>query len=294
MSDYKLTCCSTADLSAGEYKSRGIEWVPFHVEINGKEYLDDRKDISIEDFYGLEREGAFARTSQVNEEQYKEMWEPFLKDGLDILHLTLSSGISGTINSANLAADELRDKYPDRKLYVVDSLCASSGYGLFMLYLADLRDRGKSLDELRDWAIANRLKMNHWFFASDLKSFVRGGRISAASGAIGTLLGICPLLNVNNEGKLIPRAKIRTKKKVIEEIVKRMAELADDGLNYSGMCTICHSDCASDAEQVRLLVEKRFPQLQGKVKMCRIGTVIGAHTGTGTVALFFMGKERGE
>ena len=293
MAEYILSCCSTADLTKEHFLSRDIHYVCFHYELDGKQYLDDLgESMAFKDFYQAMVDGADTKTSQVNVEEYAEYFEPFLKEGKDILHLTLSSGISGSINSARIAAEELSEKYPDRKLYIVDSLAASSGYGLLMDKLADLRDGGMRIDELRDWAEAHKRECNHWFFTSDLTFFINGGRVSKAAGFIGGVMNICPLLNVDFEGKLIPRAKIRTKKKVILEIVKKMEELAEGGLDYSGKCYISNSACYEDARAVADLIEERFPRLNGKVVINDIGTTIGSHTGPGTVALFFWGKER--
>ena len=160
--------------------------------------------------------------------------------------------------------------------------------------MADLRDQGMSLEELYQWTNENKLKLHHWFFSTDLTFFVKGGRISKTSGWVGTMLNICPLLNVNNEGKLIPRYKIRTKKKVIKAIVDKMEEHAQNGLDYNGKCYISQSDCFEDAKEVADLIEARFPKLNGKVEINDIGTTIGSHTGPGTVALFYWGDERGE
>ena len=209
-----------------------------------------------------------------------------------MLHVTLSSGISGANAAACMAAERLRAQYPGRTIHIVDSLGASSGYGLFLDKLADLRDGGMPIDELYQWAIANRLKLHHWFFSTDLTFYIKGGRISKTSGLVGTMLGICPLLNMDNLGRLIPRAKIRTKKRVIEEIVNRMEKHALGGLDYSGKCYISQSACMDDARAVAGLVEQRFKKLDGKVEINYIGTVIGSHTGPGTVALFFWGDER--
>ncbi|MDE5891989.1 MAG: DegV family protein, partial [Acetatifactor sp.] len=215
-----------------------------------------------------------------------------LKEGLDILHLTLSSGISGTINSAMIARDTLGEKYPERKIYVLDSLAASSGYGLLMDKLADLRDGGMSIDDLYHWAEDNRLNLQHWFFTSDLTYLIRGGRVSKAAGFVGGVLNICPLLNVDYQGRLINRAKIRTKRKVIQATVDKMKKHAQDGADYSGKCYISQSACMEDARAVADLVEAAFPKLQGKVVINDIGTTIGSHTGPGTVALFFWGDKR--
>lgn len=239
-------------------------------------------------------EGADTKTSQINADEFEAYFEPFLKEGLDILHVTLSSGISGVIGSANIASSNLSEKYPERKILIVDSLGASSGYGLLMDRLADLRDEGKTLEEVYDWAVSHRLNVNHWFFSTDLTFYIKGGRISKTAGVVGGLLNICPLLDMNHLGQLIPRYKIRTKKKVIRAIVDKMEELADNGTDYDGKCYISQSACLEDAKTVAALVEARFPHLNGKVEINHIGTTIGSHTGPGTIALFFWGKERGE
>ena len=295
MSNFVISCCSTADLSKEHFEERDIKYICFHYELDGKDYIDDLgQTMSFEDFYKAMENGSDTRTSQVNAEEYEKEFEKHLKEGKDILHLCLSSGLSGSINSATIAKDMLSEKYPDRKIYIVDSLAASSGKGLFVDKLADLRDEGKTIDEIYDWALSNRLKMHHWFFTSDLTFFVKGGRVSKIAGFFGGALSICPLLNVSNEGKLVPREKIRTKKKVILATVAKMEELAEDGLDYSGKCYISQSACYEDARAVADLIEERFPKLNGKVLINNIGTTIGSHTGPGTVALFFWGKERTE
>ena len=243
-------------------------------------------------FYERMSKGAVTRTSQVNISEYVDYFSSFAQQGLDIVHTCLSSGISGTINSARNAALIVKERYPERNIYIVDSLAASSGYGLLMDSAADKRDEGLSAKELADWIEENKLKMHHWFFSTDLTSFVRGGRISKTAGVFGGLLEICPLMNMDNLGRLIPRYKIRTKKRVIKEIVNMMEKCARDGLNYDGKCYISMSACYEDARQVADLVEQRFPKLNGKVLINNIGTTIGAHTGPGTVALFFWGSER--
>ncbi len=293
MGKYIISCCSTADLSEEHFKSRDISYICFHYELDGKEYLDDLgKSIAFDDFYKAMQNGAETKTSQINANEFEEYFETFLKEGYDILHVTLSSGISGVINSANIARDILSERYPDRKIRIVDSLGASSGYGLIMDKLADLRDEGKSIDEVYDWVIKHRLDMHHWFFSTDLTFYIKGGRISKTAGFVGGMLNICPLLNMDDTGHLIPRYKIRTKKKVIRAIVDKMEECAEDGKDYSGKCYISQSACYEDAREVADLVEKRFPNLNGKVEINHIGTTIGSHTGPGTVALFFWGKTR--
>ena len=293
MSDFILSCCSTADMPKSFFEERNVAYVCFHFNMDGKDYPDDLgESMPFPEFYKRIEEGAQPTTSQVNVDEFTNFFEPFLKEGKDILHVSLSSGLSGSYNSASIAARDLMEKYPERTIKVVDSLGASSGFGVLMTYLADLRDEGKSLTEVYDWAEKNKLRVHHWFFSTDLTSYKRGGRISATSAMVGTLLGICPLLNMDNEGHLIPRKKIRTKKKVIEELVNMMKEHVEDGPDYKGYCYISNSACEEDAEKVRDLVEAYCPNLKGKVLINSIGTVIGSHTGPGTVALFFLGDER--
>lgn len=293
MSDYVISCCSTADLSKEHFEKIDVHYCCFHYEMDGVQYLDDLgQSMDFDVFYQRMTDGAMTKTSQINADEYEEYFAQFLSQGKDIIHLTLSSGISGTFNSANLAKALLEDKYPDRKIYVIDSLAASSGYGLLVDHLATMRDSGATIDELAAWVEEHKLNLNHWFFSSDLTFFIRGGRISKAAGAVGTVLNICPLMNVDFEGRLIPRYKIRTKKKVIQAIVDKMAEQAEGGTDYSGKCFISHSACEEDAKAVAALVEERFPNLNGRVLINSIGTTIGSHTGPGTVALFFWGQKR--
>lgn len=293
MLNYVLTCCSTADMPYEYFNKRNIPFVCFHYVLDGEEHIDDLgKTMSFEEYYRRISEGAMPTTSQVTMGRYIDFFEPFLKEGRDILHISFSSGLSGSYNSATIARQELLSKYPDRKIFIVDSLGASSGYGLLTDMAADMRDNGASLEELYTWIEENKLNVHHWFFSTDLTHYKRGGRISATSAAVGTLLNICPLLNMSHDGKLTQREKIRGKKHVISEIVHMMELHAKDGVNYSGKCFISNSACYEDARKVADLVEENFPSLNGRVMINSIGAVIGAHTGPGTVALFFMGDKR--
>ena len=290
---YVLSCCSTADLTKEHFQKKNLSYICFHFELDGKEYLDDLgESISFPDFYQAMVDGADTKTSQINADEFMTYFEPFLAEGKDIVHVTLSSGISGVYNSACIARDEMMEKYPDRKIYIVDSLTAASGYGLLMDKLADLRDSGMSAEELVAWTEENKLNLHAWFFSSDLTFFVKGGRVSKTSGFVGNLLNICPLLNVGFEGKLVPRLKIRTKKKAIIGIVDKMVELAENGTDYNGKCYISNSACYDDAKAVANLVKERFPNIDGEIIINSIGTTIGSHTGPGTVALFYWGKKR--
>lgn len=267
MSNYVISCCSTADLTREHMLERNIKYACFHYELDGKEYMDDLgQSMPLPDFYKAMEAGAMTKTSQINQEEYMEYFRQFLDEGYDVLHCTLSSGISGTVNSARLAKEALEEEYPDRKIYVIDSLA--------------------------DWTMEHRLEVNHWFFSSDLTFFIRGGRISKTAGFVGNVLNICPFMNVSNEGKLIVREKIRTKKKAIKEMLVKMQALCKDGADYSDKVYISNSACYEDARAVADLIEAAFPKMKGKVEINDIGTTIGSHTGPGTVALFFWGNKR--
>ena len=293
MADYIISCCSTADLSREHFEAIDVRYVCFHYILDGQDYPDDLgRSMPFDEFYRRMKEGADTKTSQVSIQEYLDFFTPFLEQGKDIVHVTLSSGISATINSARNAANIAMERFPERKIYVIDSLGASSGYGLLMDTAAKKRDEGLSAAELAAWIEKNRLRLHHWFFSTDLSFFVKGVRISKTAAVFGGLLEICPLMNMDDLGRLIPRFKVRTKKRVIRQIVDKMAEFADGGLDYSGKCFISQSACLDDARAVAALVEARFPKLDGKVEINYVGTTIGSHTGPGTVALFFWGAER--
>ena len=291
---YVISCCSAADLTLELIQKLDVELLCFHLTLDGVQYTDDLgQSMDINHFYAEMAAGKMTKTSQIGIGEYMDHFEKFLAAGQDVLHITLSSGISGTFNSATAAAQVLASQYPERRLVVMDSLAASSGYGLLMAGICQERDKGASLDELIAYIERERLHLNHWFFSTDLQYYVRGGRISKASGFVGGLLNICPLLNVNKEGKLIPRTKCRGKRKAIETIVQRMEEHARDGHDYDGPVYLSQSACKEDAEAVVSLIRERFPKV-GEISIFNIGALIGAHTGPGTVALFFWGDERGE
>lgn len=294
MSDYILSCCSAIDISPQTIEKYGIHYVPFHFFVDGNEYTDDfGASMPYKKFYDKIRAGADTRTSQVNISEFTDYFAAFLEQGYDIVHVCLSSGLSGTVNSAKNAAAILKERFPERNIYIVDSLGASAGYGLLMVSAAEKRDEGLSAAELARWIEDNKLNVHHWFFSTDLSTYVKGGRISKTAAVFGGALKICPLLNMDNLGRLIPREKVRTKKRVISEIAARMEQNAADGLDYSGRCFISASDSVDDAREVAALVEARFPNLKGgKVEISDIGTIIGSHTGPGTVALFFFGNKR--
>ena len=293
MAEFKITCCSTVDMPAEYLQIRDIPYLYYHFEMDGVEYPDDLGEtMPFSEFYARIDAGSMPVTSQVNVKAYLNLFESFLENGIDVIHLAMSSGISGSANSARIAQEELRPKYPDRKLYVVDTLCVCAGYGLLIDTVWTMKEKGATIDEVHEWAEANKLNSHHWFYAANLTHLWRGGRVSRASAVVGSLLKIIPLLNVSYEGKLIPREKIRGKKHVINAIFEKMKTHARDGKNYNGKCMIAHSAVPDEAETLAAMVRAEFKRLDGEVQITSIGKVIGSHTGPGTVALFFWGDKR--
>ena len=289
---YIISCGSTADLTAEELNAHDIRCVPYHYSVDGVEYTDDRR-LPMSDFYAAMVAGADVHTAQVNVEEFRQYFRPFLESGQDILHVALSSGMSGSYNSARIAADLLSEEYPDRRIRIVDSLGASSGTGMLTLALAAAREAGKTVDEAYTWAENNKRRLHYWFCSSDLTFYVKGGRITRAAGWFGTILKICPVLNVDREGRMVPRFKVRGKKNALHELTAQMLGHADGGAAYDGNCCICHSDCRADAEAVAQEIRKVFPHVR-EIPIYEISPTIGCHTGPGTVALFFWGDEREE
>lgn len=292
MEKYLLSCGSAVDLSLEHLNNKGIHWIPFVYYMDDVEYEDDLgKTISYKDFYKKIKNGVITRTSQINQMKFIEVYKKYFEEGMDVVCVCLSSGISGTYNSALAAKKELEEMYPGRKMHVIDSLAASSGYGLFVDVLADLKSEGMSAEELVENAERIKFNIQHLFFSTDFTSYVRGGRVSKTMGIVGTILKICPILHVDKEGKLVSYKKVRTKKKAILQIVEEMKSLINDA-QYNGKCFISHSNCEEDAIQIKNQIELNFPNLKNKVKVFSIGTIIGSHSGPGTCALFFVGGER--
>ena len=293
MNSYVISCCSTTDPGREYLEQRQIAYVYFHFSLNGRDYYDDfGETVPPKELYRRMLAGEDARTSQVSVGEYCEHFRKILSSGRDILHVCLSSGISGTLGAAKIAAEDMAGEYPDRKILVVDSLDASAGYGLLVDLLADLRDSGASLEEAYEWALAHRLSVRHLIFTSDLTFLIKGGRVSKTAGLIGGMLGICPIIIVDREGKLQSIEKVRCKKRVIKRIADMMAIEAENGRDYAGKVYLCHGDCEEDAKALAQLIEAGFPKIDGPVRILPFGATIGAHTGPATVALFFMGKER--
>ena len=260
MGEYVISCCTAADLSEEYLNKREIPFLCFHFEVDGVDYLDDMgKSLSLEQLFKKMDAGASTKTSQVSVSEYSDFFRGILSEGKDLIHVTLSSGITGSYNSAcRSQRGRLRRNSRTGSFLWLTRLRHRADTDFLLTKMADLRDEGMSIEELYNWIEANKTRLNHWFFTSDLTYFIRGGRVSKTAGAVGQILNICPLLNVDFEGRLIPREKIRTKKKVIRRTVEKMEELADDGLDYSGKVFISNSACEEDAKQVSDLIEEKI------------------------------------
>ena len=285
--DFQIITDSCCDFPTPMYGQLGLTFVPLTVEFRGNTF-DDKNDDTLKDMYQGLRAGEAAKTSAVNPSRWSQAMEKALAAGKDVLVLAFSSGLSTTYQSAVIAAEELKDAYPDRKIQVIDTLCASMGEGLLVWYACKKRDEGLSLDEVAQWVLDNRLHLCHWFTVDDLMYLKRGGRISAATALVGTMLQIKPLLHVDDEGHLINMTKTRGRKAAIDAMVKKAQELGA-GYDNSTMF-ISHGDCLSDAEYLsRQLKEKCGVK---DVVISYVGAVIGSHSGPGTLALFFLGSHR--
>ena len=284
---YKIitdTCC---DFPAEMYKELDLEVVSLSVLYKGVNYNEYSEAWLKELFDGL-RQGESASTSAVNPDGWATVIEPVLKEGKDALVLSFSSGLSTTYQSAVIAANELMEKYPDRKINVVDTLCASLGQGLLVWYACQKRDAGLSLEEVTAWCEDNKLNLCHWVIADDLMHLKRGGRISAATAVAGTLLQIKPVIHVNDEGKLISVGKARGRKAAIQTLCNKVGELGIEGANDT--IFICHGDCLEDAQTLQTMLKEKYGTK--KVFIYYIGAVIGSHAGPGTMAVFFLGNHR--
>ena len=293
MDRFTLSCESTVDLPYSYMEGRGIPVLFYSYTVDGVEYADDmgRDPQALPRFYGFLKAGRLPKTSQLNAQQYLDFFRPLLEKG-DVFHIAFGSGMTGSVQNAYEAAEALKEEFPGRKLTVVDSLCSSSGYGLLVDTAADMRDSGAGMDEIHAWVLKTRKCVHHQFFSTDLSFFRRSGRVSGAAAAVGTILGICPVMRLDDKGRIIAYDKVRGKKNAVAHTVAAMEAHARGGRDYSGKCFICHSDCIAEAEYTRQAVSKRFPNIAGDIRICDIGTIIASHSGPGTVAVFFFGDER--
>lgn len=290
MSSYRIITDSTADLSQELVSELDVTVIPMKVTIDNQTYLDypDKHELGAHEFYEKLREGKFATTTQINSSEFQDYFEPILKENQDILYIAFSSGLSGTYQSANLAKEELNEKYPQRKITIIDSQSASMGEGLLVYYAAKLQKQGKSLDEVANWAEENKHHLCHWFTVDDLNHLKRGGRISSTAALVGTVMGIKPILHVDDEGHLMPVGKVRGRRQSLNNLISHMENSAINPENQT--IFIAHGDCLEDAEYVANCVREKFGISHIEINF--VGPIIGTHTGPGVMTLFFLGNPK--
>ena len=290
MSDFIILTDSSADLDASMAQRLDVRVLPLGFILEERTYYNypDNREIAPHLFYDRLRQGEIATTNAVNVSQYMEALEPLLQEGHDVLVLAFSSGLSTTYNSSLIAVEELEEKYPDRKLYTVDTLCASLGQGLLVWYAARERAKGKSIEEVRDWVEEHKQNLCHQFTVDDLHFLKRGGRISATTAMVGSMLQIKPVLHVDGKGHLVNTGKARGRQASLKALVDKMEQTAIDPASQTVF--ISHGDCMEDARTVERMVRERFGVKE--VYINYVGPVIGAHSGPGTLALFYMGRSR--
>jgi len=290
MSNYIILTDSSCDLPASMAAEMQIDVIPLTVYADDATYSNylDGREIGFHDFYELAKTAKNLKTSAVNQQQFMDIMEPLLAAGNDILYLGFSSGLSGTYNASVLAANELGEKYPDRKIIAVDTLCASLGQGMFVYYCWKQKQAGKTIEEVAAYAEELKPHLAHWFTVNDLFFLKRGGRVSAATAIVGSALAIKPVMHVDDEGHLIKVTTARGRKASIRALADKMAELGEDLAGQH--IFISHGDCEDDANYLASLIRDRFGVTE--ITINYVGPVIGAHSGPGTLALFFMGKNR--
>jgi len=289
MGNYVLVSDATFDLPAEVIAENDIQVIPMGLTIDDVEYIHypDERNLTISEFYSKLKNGAVSHTSQITPNTFHEFFSEILKEGKDILYIAFSSGLSGTYNTSQLVISELAEEYPDRKIYSVDSLCASIGEGLLVLLAAQKKKSGMGIEELRDWVEANKRKMRHWFTVKDLYYLKRGGRISSVEAFVGTTLKIRPVLSTDDYGKLVVKTKIRGSKAELDLLV---GKLETEGIDIKNQTIIIgHSDNIEQARELEAIIREK--QLVKDIIIASIGPVIGTHTGPGMLALTFVGDE---
>ena len=286
MSDFKIITDSCCDLSPEMARQLEVRVVPLTVEFDGNHFEDGQ--IPAKEFYDGLRAGKLATTSAVNPDAWRRAMEEYLSAGQDVLAAAFSSGLSTTYQSAVIASEELKEKYPQRKILVVDTLAASMGQGLLVYYAVGLRRAGKTIEEVAQWILDNRGDMAHWVTVDDLMHLKRGGRISATTAVMGTMLSIKPIIHVDDEGKLITMAKCRGRKTALNYVADKLGETGLPGRN--DVVFLSHSDCIDDANYVANRVKEKYGVKE--VVINYIGDVVGSHTGPGTIAFFFLAQKR--
>ena len=289
MSEYVITTDNNSDLPESYYAEHNVGCTYLSYSMDGQNYSHENF-LPVEEFYDKMRKGSMPTTAQVNPEAAKALMEPYLKEGKDILHIAFSSGLSGSYNSARIAGEELMEKYPDRKIIVLDSLAASLGQGMIVYLAQQQKEEGKSIDEVAQGVKDHRLNVVHAFTVDDLNHLYRGGRVSKTTAVVGGVLNIKPVLHVDNEGKLIPVGKVRGRKKSLLALVDMMDQKLGSYKDSCDTIFVSHGDCIEDAQFVIDKIKEKYPIKTVLVNY--VGATIGAHSGPGTVALFFLGDER--
>ena len=285
---YQIITDSCCDFTEAQYQQYRVSCAPLTVTYNGESHTNFSDEAAVKAFYDQLRGGVMASTAAANPDDWARVMQPILEGGEDVLALCFSSGLSTTYQSAVIAAKELREEYPGRTIHVVDTLCAALGQGLLVWYACRKREEGMSIDGLKAWVEENKLNICHWVTVDDLSHLKRGGRISAATAMVGTMLNIKPIIHVNDEGKLINVGKIRGRKGAIEHIASKVGELGEGYDNET--CFVVHGDCEADANVLAGIIKEKYGVKN--VHIGYLGPVIGAHTGPGVLAVFFLGKHR--
>lgn len=294
MIKYILTCESTVDIYKEDLELLNVPYIDYNYFLDDEKLTTNiSKDFSYDYFYHSIEMGKKATTTQVTKESYLNFFTPFLKEGYDVLHITFSSGLSGSFGQATLASEELNKKFTENKVIVIDSLAGATGYGLLMRELVERRDKGYLKKELITWLENNKLTLNHWFYTTDISYFIKGGRVKWIEGIIGKRLSICPLMNVSVNGEIIPRFKIIGKKRVFKKALDQMEKLAFGGLHYTGKCYITHSNDLTEALKLKKAVEEKFLFLE-EIKIYPAGAITASHAGPGAVGIFFFGEKRND
>ncbi len=294
MEQFLLSCESTVDLPYSYMEKRNIPVLFYSYQIEGTEYVDDmlRDPMALPRFYGFLEEGKMPHTSQINEFSYYDFFSELVKTHDKIFHIVLGSGMTTSIVNAEAAAKKVSDE-SGKTIVVLDSYCSSSGYGLLVDMAADMRDNGDSLEQVVEKTTELSKKIHHQFFSTTLKWFKKSGRVSGATAMIATVLGICPIMHLDNAGKIVAYSKARGKRAAIEKTVSEMVKHAENGNRYNGKVFLSHSNCLSTAYETKNEILKNFPNLKSDdIKIFDIGTIIASHSGPGTVAVYFVGDVR--
>ncbi len=293
-SEFIISCESTADIEYSFFEKRKIPVIFYHYIIDGEEFPDNmgRNKRYVDEFYNKMSKNILPTTSQINEYNYYEFFKSIIKENKKILHIAFGSGMTPSVNNAVSAAEKINEELNEDKITVIDSKCSSGGYGLLVALSYEFMEKGNTLENTVKYINSVSYKIHHQFFATEMKYLKRSGRVSGATATVATILGICPIMHLNKEGKIIAYARARGKRKAIEFTLDEMINHAENGLKYDGLCFINHSNCLEDAKLLKKEIESKFKNLKNKVQIRDIGTVVATHCGAGTVALFFVGDER--